>query len=380
MPGGGSGGTIVNEIARWDDGAGAWLPMSGGMDSVVTSIAALPGGDVVGGGAFFHAGGGAANSVARWNNVTGWSALGPGMYNQFVWAVAVLPNGDIVAGGEFLTVGTASILRVARWDGSTWNPMGSGVNATVYSLLVLPNGKLIAGGDFTVAGGVAAAHIAQWDGNAWTPLGSGTNGTVSCLAVLTSGDIIAGGQFSVAGGVVSSNVARWSPPPSPTVTGQPADGAACPNTVVNFSVTAAGLGPLAYQWQVASYATPGAWIALSDGDVTVDGGPFATIAGSGSSTLTVSSFIGHHLNAHFRCVVSGPCASVYSDTATLTINFADFNGDGDIGTDADIEAFFACLGGSCCATCGTADFNGDGDVGTDADIESFFRVLGGGDC
>jgi uncharacterized membrane protein len=58
----------------------------------------------------------------------------------------------------------------------------------------------------------------------------------------------------------------------------------------------------------------------------------------------------------------------------------DFDGDGDVGTDADIEAFFACLAGSCCATCGSADFNGDGDVGTDADIESFFRVLAGGAC
>jgi len=60
----------------------------------------------------------------------------------------------------------------------------------------------------------------------------------------------------------------------------------------------------------------------------------------------------------------------------------DFNGDGDFGTDADIEAFFACLGGNCCATCfaGGPDFNGDGDFGTDADIESFFRVLAGGAC
>jgi hypothetical protein len=61
---------------------------------------------------------------------------------------------------------------------------------------------------------------------------------------------------------------------------------------------------------------------------------------------------------------------------------ADFDGDGDTGTDADIEAFFACLAGNCCAACWHlgADFNGDGDVGTDADIEAFFRVLAGGDC
>jgi hypothetical protein len=61
---------------------------------------------------------------------------------------------------------------------------------------------------------------------------------------------------------------------------------------------------------------------------------------------------------------------------------ADFNCDGDYGTDADIEAFFECLGGNCphfpCTN--TADFNGDGDVGTDADIETFFRVLAGATC
>jgi probable HAF family extracellular repeat protein len=61
---------------------------------------------------------------------------------------------------------------------------------------------------------------------------------------------------------------------------------------------------------------------------------------------------------------------------------ADFNCDGDVGTDADIEAFFACIAGTCpTAPCtSNADFNGDGDTGTDADIEAFFRVLGGGMC
>ncbi len=66
----------------------------------------------------------------------------------------------------------------------------------------------------------------------------------------------------------------------------------------------------------------------------------------------------------------------------LRCGTADFDNDGDTGTDADIEAFFACLAGSCCGTCWTlgADFNGDGDIGTDADIESFFRGLAGGAC
>jgi hypothetical protein len=59
---------------------------------------------------------------------------------------------------------------------------------------------------------------------------------------------------------------------------------------------------------------------------------------------------------------------------------ADFNNTTEIGDD-DIEAFFACLGGDCCGTCPpNADFNCDGDVGTDEDIASFFRVLAGGYC
>lgn len=36
---------------------------------------------------------------------------------------------------------------------------------------------------------------------------------------------------------------------------------------------------------------------------------------------------------------------------------ADFNGDGVPGTDADIEAFFRCLGGNCCTDCASVDFN-----------------------
>jgi hypothetical protein len=61
---------------------------------------------------------------------------------------------------------------------------------------------------------------------------------------------------------------------------------------------------------------------------------------------------------------------------------SDYNGDGDFGTDADIEAFFRCLGGNCCGVAFPygSDFNADGDFGTDQDIESFFRVLGGGNC
>ncbi len=74
--------------------------------------------------------------------------------------------------------------------------------------------------------------------------------------------------------------------------------------------------------------------------------------------------------------------SVIVKTTTRVCGTADFNCDGDVGTDSDIESFFACLSGSCPALpcTNSADFNGDGDTGTDSDIEAFFRVLAGGSC
>jgi hypothetical protein len=71
-----------------------------------------------------------------------------------------------------------------------------------------------------------------------------------------------------------------------------------------------------------------------------------------------------------------------TNPCTPACDSADFDCDGDVGTDFDIQAFFACLAGNCpqppCTN--SADFNHDGDTGTDSDIESFFRVLAGGPC
>jgi hypothetical protein len=78
--------------------------------------------------------------------------------------------------------------------------------------------------------------------------------------------------------------------------------------------------------------------------------------------------------------IRGTAVVVPASILVAPCGTADFDGDGVGGTDADIEAFFACLAGHCCVMCGSADFDGDGDVGTDADIESFFRVLAGGSC
>jgi WD40 repeat protein len=107
---------------------------------------------------------------------------------------------------------------------------------------------------------------------------------------------------------------------------------------------------------------------------------FATNATARTSTLVIQQTSSGDLG-NYDCVIGTPCGEVHSESGVLRFwNPADFDEDGDVGTDADIEAFFACLAGHCCSSCGPTDINGDGDAGTDADIESFFRVLAGGTC
>jgi hypothetical protein len=134
-------------------------------------------------------------------------------------------------------------------------------------------------------------------------------------------------------------------------------------------------GRILYQWQRRAGASDG-WTNLVDGSLNETG---TSIVGAQTPVLTIQRATGAAAG-QVRCVVSNDCTTDATAPAALVVNSADFNNDGDLGTDTDIEAFFACVAGSCCPTCGSADFDADGSVGTDADIESFFRVLGGGPC
>src|SRR5262249_5501252 len=104
--------------------------------------------------------------------------------------------------------------------------------------------------------------------------------------------------------------------------------------------------------------------------------PFIGAPSAGTWTLTMTDWVATDSGSFSWAIEFNPTPACMGTCS------ADFNCDGDVGTDADIESFFACLAGTCpAAPCmSTADFNGDGDVGTDADIEAFFRVLAGGAC
>jgi hypothetical protein len=80
------------------------------------------------------------------------------------------------------------------------------MNGSVLALGISGN-MLYAGGNFTTAGGVAANYIAQWDGTSWLPMGSGMNNVVNALTV-SGNALYAGGNFTTAGTKLSSYVAE----------------------------------------------------------------------------------------------------------------------------------------------------------------------------
>jgi len=169
------------------------------------------------------------------------------------------------------------------------------------------------------------------------------------------------------GGQVTSNAASLTLTTCPTFTTHPQNQRVTVGTDVVISASVAGATPRTYQWRRNGFP-----ISAS-----------ARITGVTTTVLRINDAVEND-TANYTLAVSNSCGSRVSNPAALTVGppcgTADFNGDGDFGTDQDIEAFFACLAGTCCGTCGTADFNGDSDFGTDQDIEAFFRVLAGGLC
>jgi hypothetical protein len=154
----------------------------------------------------------------------------PGMDNG-VNALAVFDDGSgsgpaLYAGGNFTTAGGVAANYIAKWDGSSWSPLGTGMNFTVLALAVFDDGSgggpaLYAGGEFSTAGGVPARYIAKWDGSAWSALGTGTSNTepstrphVFALTVFDDGlgggpALYAGGYFNTAGGLPANRIAKW---------------------------------------------------------------------------------------------------------------------------------------------------------------------------
>lgn len=199
-----AGGTATNGFARWN--GTVWQSLGSGVPIVVEALLPLPNGQVLGA-ATFTVSGAPLRYLARWNGL-GWTFLGNSV-NGTVKSLALLSNGDYVAAGDFTAIGATSRTRVARWNGSTWQSMASGLGSTVKALLPLPNGLLIAGGSF-LSTTTGPNRIATWDGSAWRSFPASPSGDVGTMTMLPTGRVAVGGEFTSAGTTVVNNLAQWT--------------------------------------------------------------------------------------------------------------------------------------------------------------------------
>jgi hypothetical protein len=218
------GGWFGGEVSAWD--GASWSTLGSGVGGPYADVYALMvyDGKLIAGGRFAHA-------IAVWDG-SSWSPLGGGMTagsdgyggdTSFILSLSVY-KGNLIAGGRFFTAGGKSASCIASWNGSSWSPLGLGVNHPVYSLLVYDT-KLIAGGSFAYADNSLAIHIAAWDGSSWSPLGSGAGGDENeyneVLSLAYYDDkLIAGGSFQTAGGKIAPYIAAWTKK-DPTVVSEP---------------------------------------------------------------------------------------------------------------------------------------------------------------
>lgn len=281
-----AGGASANRIAAWD--GAAWTSLGTGVDSTVLAIATfdanqVDGQAIIAGGQFVSAGGAIARHIAAWSGGA-WSPLERGLETP-VRALATFDDGQGSGPAIYAAVTTTTAQglanNIARWDGSTWTPVGGGINDWVYCLTTFDDGSgegpaLYAAGEFSTAGGIAAKRIAKWNGTTWSPLGSGLNGAVFALKAVNSGEpggpaLYAGGGFLTAGGTAAHRVAKWD---GHTWT---AMGSGVTNSVFALETFDDGSGPALFAGGLfeTPQAGPGSYIAKWTGSawtpITADG-------------------------------------------------------------------------------------------------------------
>ncbi|HYD01390.1 MAG TPA: immunoglobulin domain-containing protein [Phycisphaerales bacterium] len=213
-----AGNQLHRGVVRFNAAAFQWEQIGADFDDLPATLSTFQGQLMVGG--FFGSIGGLpANRVARWDG-SSWQPMGSGLGgvgDQFspVDIVSSIKEhqGVLYAAGYFHLNGDNQVVgSFARWDGSSWLPVGTGgvpPGNNVYSMDT-DGQKLYLGGDFTDIGGVAASFIASWDGASYAPVGGGTNTWVYDVRAAAPGQIVVSGLFTRVGGSLTTHrIAKW---------------------------------------------------------------------------------------------------------------------------------------------------------------------------
>ncbi len=320
-----------------------WVPL-GSLNVPVRALGAYQG-SLIAAGAFVSVAGQPYNGVAVWNGVS-WAPLGPvnsASTGDSITALAEF-NGGLYAAGTFTRFG-ASQVGVARFDGATWALVATCSGAI--NVMREYAGSLFVGGVFTSLTAQATINacpnrLASWDGAAWHPVadaGTTTDATAISDMAVHQGELFVAGSFTRFNGVPSGGVIRYTINPVVEIEDQPVGAVTCPGGVASLVARTSGTaaaGGYTYRWQRPEPDSPGAWLDLADGPLVVGGKIIATVAGSGSDTLTAAAATdpgpgGVALQA--RCVISSVCGSTATGAATITVRRTDYNCNGVVDPD-----------------------------------------------
>jgi len=154
-------------IAKWD--GSVWTPLATGLSSYVWKLKITKDDKIYVVGNFLNAGGdSAADYMAYWNG-TAFESIGGIGASDTTYGVDIDSNGNVYIGGstqDFAGLYPSSTRGyVGKWNGSKWEKMGRGVNASVYNISVYNNVAYISG-IFTSAGDITITdRIAKYIGN-----------------------------------------------------------------------------------------------------------------------------------------------------------------------------------------------------------------------
>ncbi len=289
-----AGGENVNSIAEWNESINLWRPMGQGVDTVPAGqVLALvetgintPFSSLYAGGTFDRAGGDTAGkNIAEWNGTT-WLPVGSGLDGN-VNAIVGYSGSQLIVGGGFTSARFGVPARyIARWNGGAWDSLPGGVFSDVVITLVNYNGSIIAGGAFTNIGGAAMNYIAQWNGAYWTPLAGGMDNLVESLTIY-DGELIAGGLFTHAGGVSANHLAQWNGSSwGPVGAGLPVGGVSALTVFHDnlIAATSGGSSYYIYKWDGNTWSPIGSGMnnsvyALCSSDFALIAGGQFTMAG-----------------------------------------------------------------------------------------------------
>ncbi|MFO0750486.1 MAG: hypothetical protein U1F43_33180 [Myxococcota bacterium] len=212
----------LNYVARFT--GATFQPLGKGLNARVNALLVAPDGSVYAGGFFGGTSdydeevgtGLALPHLARWNGAS-WEDVGGGVdgyVSDLAWW-----HDDLIVVGQFQHAGTAVVSSIARWDGDAWSPIGTGTEWNYDFPAAIPMGHVtVQDNGFFVTGAFADkvvgtdtfTGVAWWNGTSFEPLGTGLSDLAEDVAITPDGRAaFIGGPFLQAGGQPSMGIARW---------------------------------------------------------------------------------------------------------------------------------------------------------------------------